>query len=602
MRIRTFRSALDECLASLQHGETLDSCLTRYPRHAERLRPLLTLAQRVSHTPTAVPRPTAQTTAWNVVRQRAADLRSGRRRTRAVQTPWLRPLALATAVVLAMLGAGAGTVYAAQDSLPGDPLYRVKLASEEARLWITFDEVDRADLLLDQSQERTEEIMTLVQQGKPVPGIALSTLRDRSDRAAGIVSDRPQETVLLARLLEQSQAQEDLLLALWDEVSESARDDYAETVASLHNTRLASAGAVAAVEPADFAGGVLTISGGVEAVTEGVWRVGGLEVRVDSRTFGANQVTPGETVKVIAARGANGRLHAVTLSALQTGGPGSGAVVSALLQEVSDGEIVVAGQHIAITSETLLKLKPRAGQVVQITVKPAAGKAVASSVQAVGDSAASPGAPTLAYEGTIQGEVSTSSTSNEWVIGGQTFVVTPATIVDAQGGDVTPGARAWVEAAAHGGRLLASRVTTLAAQAEADSVRLTGTFQGTKQGLWLVSGLAVRPPEGAEVPAPASVVSVSARRENGNTVADRAEVLQQPGQEVIRLQGTISSREGDAWTVGFAPLRVPVETKVIGDPAVGARAIVWARQGGDGAVEAIFVLVLDQHPIAGESR
>jgi len=46
MRIRTFRSILDDCLTALQQGESVEACLSRYPRHAERLRPLLTLARR----------------------------------------------------------------------------------------------------------------------------------------------------------------------------------------------------------------------------------------------------------------------------------------------------------------------------------------------------------------------------------------------------------------------------------------------------------------------------------------------------------------------------------------------------------------------------
>jgi hypothetical protein len=76
MRFRSFRSILDECLAAIQQGETVETCLARYPRHAERLKPLLSLAARVRRTPPAQPRPWAQATAWNAVRHRASELRS----------------------------------------------------------------------------------------------------------------------------------------------------------------------------------------------------------------------------------------------------------------------------------------------------------------------------------------------------------------------------------------------------------------------------------------------------------------------------------------------------------------------------------------------
>jgi hypothetical protein len=56
MRFRSFRSILDECLAAIQQGETVETCLARYPRHAERLKPLLSLAARVRRTPPAQPR------------------------------------------------------------------------------------------------------------------------------------------------------------------------------------------------------------------------------------------------------------------------------------------------------------------------------------------------------------------------------------------------------------------------------------------------------------------------------------------------------------------------------------------------------------------
>ena len=213
MRIRSFRSILDECLTALQQGESVEACISRYPRQAERLRPLLTLARRISQTPPAAPRPWAQRTAWDLVRQRAMDLRHGRRRS-LPQVSWLRPLAIAASLILALLTAAGGTAYAAQDSLPDSPLYRVKLATEEARLWFVFDDSEKAGILLDQSDQRTEEIMRLVQQDKPVPGNVLSALRDRNSRAVSILEGQPQETVLLARMLRQSQAQEELLLAL----------------------------------------------------------------------------------------------------------------------------------------------------------------------------------------------------------------------------------------------------------------------------------------------------------------------------------------------------------------------------------------------------
>jgi len=596
MRIRSFRSILDECLTAIQQGESVETCLSRYPRRAERLRPLLLLAQRAGRTPRVVPRAWAQQTAWDLVRQRAADLRQGRHRPRG-QITWLRPVAIVASLVLALLAAGGGTVYAARDSLPDSPLYRVKLASEDARLWFVFDDASKADILLDQSNERTDEILALIQRGKPVPSNVLSALRNRNRSAADILADRPQEVALRARMLQQSEGQENLLLALWDDISESARGQYAEAVSTLHNTRLGASGAAVAIGPDDLAGGVLNISGLAQPVTDGVWRIGGVEVRVDDRTFGP-QLESGRTAKVVAARGANGRLHALNLSTIEPGLPEAGTVVSGAVESVTDNEIMVAGQRIAITPQTLLHLKLQEGQRVQITVSGGAGGAVASTVEPARTEAGVTSAPTLAYEGAIEGNVSAQGSTNQWVVGGESFVITPSTTVDAQAGDVKAGARARVESVSQGGKLVAQRVVILAADAQPQTIHLSGVFQGQRQGLWLVSGLAVEPNTGAETPPVGSVVAIDASRQDKRLLARQSTVLESPGQDrPVQLLGLVGAVEGDTWTVGFARVHVGQTAKVSGAPIVGARALVWGHLTSDGTLEAAYVRVLDQRSI-----
>jgi len=603
MRVGSLRSILDECLTALRWGESVETCLSRYPKQAERLRSLLTLAQRVGQTPPAAPRPWAQRTSWEMVRQRAVDVRQGRRFRLNISWGWLRPLAVAASVFLALLVTAGGLAYAARDSLPGSPLYRVKLVTEDVRLWVVFDDSERAEILLNQSDERTKEIKELIQRGEPVPGSVLAALRDRNSRAAGILKDRPQEAALLARMLQQSAAQEEMLLTLWDQVADSARDEYGQAVATLHNTRLRSSGAVRAIKIEDLAGGVLNVSGTAEPVSGGVWRVGGVEVGIDERTIGPPNLQPGSTAKVVAARGADGRLQALSLSTIEASVPRSETVVSGALEEVREGEIMVAGTRISITAETLLQIKLQPGRQVEIVASSGADGAVASTVKPAGTGAGTAAPPTLAYEGAIEGEVNAGGQTNEWTIGGQTFVITPATVVDAQGGAVKSGARARVEAVSEGGQLLAQRVTILAADAKSETVHLTGVFQGMRGGLWLVSGLAVEPQEKAQAPAVGSIVAVSAERRESRIIGRQTAVLEPPGQgSLTRLQGLIAAIDGDVWTVGFARVRVGKEAVVSGKAMVGVRALVWVRQGSDKVMEATYVYVLDERPIIAGQR
>ncbi|MEK6227050.1 MAG: DUF5667 domain-containing protein [Chloroflexota bacterium] len=67
----------------------------------------------------------------------------------------LRP-ALAAAAILVLVLAGATS--AAASSLPGDPLYAVKRATEDVRLALTFDDVARTQLLSELTDRRLEEL------------------------------------------------------------------------------------------------------------------------------------------------------------------------------------------------------------------------------------------------------------------------------------------------------------------------------------------------------------------------------------------------------------------------------------------------------------
>jgi hypothetical protein len=77
-------------------------------------------------------------------------------------------LAGAMVAVILVMGMIFGAGYAAADSLPGDPLYALKLATETARLqWIASPEA-RADLTVTLVAERLDEITRLMEQRQAV--------------------------------------------------------------------------------------------------------------------------------------------------------------------------------------------------------------------------------------------------------------------------------------------------------------------------------------------------------------------------------------------------------------------------------------------------
>jgi hypothetical protein len=71
-------------------------------------------------------------------------------------------------LALALGGTGTTAAYAAQSSLPGDPLYSVKLAFEDLRLGLTRDPQQEVLLLENLVETRLDEISALVGEGSPI--------------------------------------------------------------------------------------------------------------------------------------------------------------------------------------------------------------------------------------------------------------------------------------------------------------------------------------------------------------------------------------------------------------------------------------------------
>ena len=587
-----FAAALDACLAAIARGATLEDCLAQYPRHAEELRLQLMLAQRVARTPAHVPRPGAQAAAWQQFRSRAEDVRLGRKPPINLNLSWARPLAIAAALALAVFGAGGGTVLAAQDAAPDSSLYRVKLATEDVRVWFTFDESARAELLLDQSNERTEEMMGMLQDGKEVPGSVLRAMRHRNAKAVRILEDKPDELALLTRAREQSAEQEGLLLAIWGDIDESGKDDYAATVATLHNAQLRATGTPGSIKPEEIAAGVIRIAGTAEPVEEGVWLLGGVQVRLDGRARGEAALEAGQTASVIAARDAAGNLLALSVTASDEAAPEQRYFVSGALEDFDDSGVVIAGQRIALTERTLLRLRLQRGQQVDIEVEDVGGQATASSV---GDTEAADG-PLLAYEGTIEEEVSTNGVTNDWIVGGQPFTVTPDTEIDARSAVLASGSRARVEAVTKDGEAIAKRVVVLIEDPADDAIRVEGVLEESDDETWTVSGVELAAPTDAAPPELGSLVTLEGQREEKKLVAKKLTATYNPGRRALAmLRGRIGKiDEGGIWQVGLVPIQVDASTFVRGEPDVGRSVFIWGSRDEEGSLQAAYITVFDR--------
>ncbi len=161
---REFNNILDECLERLlTGGETVEQCLERHPDYAVELEPLLRTAMVTRETLTIEPNVEFRARARYQLRSEME--KATVRRWRPILT-WQPRWVMVTVIVMVVLLAGSGTVVAADSSMPGTPLYGVKLATENVRLALSSSDVARAELYATLTDRRISEIAYAIEKGK----------------------------------------------------------------------------------------------------------------------------------------------------------------------------------------------------------------------------------------------------------------------------------------------------------------------------------------------------------------------------------------------------------------------------------------------------
>lgn len=170
-------AALDQCLEWMRAGTPVETCLARYPEYATELRPLLQMVPHVGRVLT----PPASRTARDKGQKRMLAALDQRRQARERLGPVVyalrqgltalfrapaaagrggRPVwqsALLSLILLVLTGSGLALA-ASSYSLPGEPLYPMKLARQELHLALTFDPVSQASLERRLEAQRRREV------------------------------------------------------------------------------------------------------------------------------------------------------------------------------------------------------------------------------------------------------------------------------------------------------------------------------------------------------------------------------------------------------------------------------------------------------------
>jgi hypothetical protein len=209
-----FEERLSECLEALREGLwDVDECLRRFPEHADALRPQLLAASKLIST-YATPAPSDEFA--RTARQRflvasgqrlreafdidptpsffvaarvrflaaAHQMRMARQRgesriARLFHTH-ARAFASAAAVLIVALSFSTYTVASADNSLPGDWQYPIKLQTERVRLAFAFSDGAKRSVKLDIAEERAREIEQLAKKGRTIGPDVLDRLADQT--------------------------------------------------------------------------------------------------------------------------------------------------------------------------------------------------------------------------------------------------------------------------------------------------------------------------------------------------------------------------------------------------------------------------------------
>lgn len=84
-------------------------------------------------------------------------------------------LTLSVLVIVGLLFGGSATVSAAQDALPNEPLYQIKLVSEDVYFSLISDPVAQVEILMQQAQKRIQRATVSCKPRQCIPGCCTST-------------------------------------------------------------------------------------------------------------------------------------------------------------------------------------------------------------------------------------------------------------------------------------------------------------------------------------------------------------------------------------------------------------------------------------------
>jgi len=256
---------LDVAAGRLMAGETLSDILADYPAHADELKMLLNTVTSLD-TVRSVEMPASEDmqldrneflTVALKMQPQAVSL-TPMERLKVWISHYLPTLNLAyprkeqwrmstllirAAVVLGVIfGSMGGTAVYASQSLPGSPVYPLKLTMEQARIALASGPAEQANLYLRLTQVRTQEMEQMVQQGDVPDEGTLNRLQNQISQAFQLAAQLPDDQMqgVLTQAQQMLQTEEQRMAQTQAMAGEAAQEPLQQVQQFLHQARTAA--------------------------------------------------------------------------------------------------------------------------------------------------------------------------------------------------------------------------------------------------------------------------------------------------------------------------------------------------------------------------
>ena len=282
---------LARCIDEVLSGRsTVEDCLLRYPELSSELKPLLEIALGI-RPPKAVPSPEFRGRLRSRLIEEMGPAKVAEEGKEVSHGWFISVLSLRAVAILLLafivLATGAGSVYAAQDSLPGDVLYPVKVSVEKLQIAVTVNPEDKAYLHLKLAQRRIDEVAIQVSLNRSLDVSGLATLSAQTDAALREIEKTSPDAVgtFLSRLAESTIHQQIILGSILTVNLESGRDTMQQAMNTMQRANLIAEAAYnnsvflntrPSVQDNSLEEGRFKVDGTLLNVTGRTWNVGGL--------------------------------------------------------------------------------------------------------------------------------------------------------------------------------------------------------------------------------------------------------------------------------------------------------------------------------------